>query len=149
MAQEDKKPRKVWETYYREQESDERIVIIAEVDDEIAGYVTLFPRAKDAVPYVGQGIPEIKDFHVFHKFQRLGIGTALMDSIEAIAAELADSVCLSVGLHAGYGAAQRMYVKRGYVFDGSGVWSGSEPATPYDMVKNDDDLVLHMSKRLR
>lgn len=31
-------------------------------------------------------------------------------------------VCIGVGLHAGYGSAQRMYVKRGYIPDGTGVW---------------------------
>ncbi|WP_417419328.1 hypothetical protein [Hominenteromicrobium sp.] len=43
-------------------------------------------------------------------------------SVEALAAETSDTVCLGVGLHSGYGAAQRMYVLRGYVPDGSGVW---------------------------
>jgi len=30
-----------------------------------------------------------------------------------MAAETSDTVCLGVGLHSGYGAAQRMYVLRG------------------------------------
>lgn len=34
-----------------------------------------------------------------------------------MAAETSDTVCLGVGLHSGYGAAQRMYVLRGYVPD--------------------------------
>jgi hypothetical protein len=38
-----------------------------------------------------------------------------MDAAERIAREQADTVCLEVGLHSGYGSAQRMYVKRGYV----------------------------------
>ena len=149
ITQGDNKPREIWETYFREQESGERIVIIAETDGEIAGYVTLFPKVKDAVPYREQGIPEIKDFHVFEKFQRRGIGSALMDKIEAIAAEYADTVCLGVGLHSGYGTAQRMYVKRGYVPDGSGAWDGTASAEPYGMVENGDDLLLYMSKKLR
>ncbi|MCL1849030.1 MAG: GNAT family N-acetyltransferase [Clostridiales bacterium] len=148
-AQGEDKPREIWERYYREQESGERFVILAEVGGEIAGFVTLYPQAKDAVPFLGQGIPEVKDFHVFVKYQRRGIGTVLMDRIEAIAAEIADIICLGVGLHSGYGAAQRMYVKRGYLFDGTGVWDGPVSATPYGMVENGDDLVLYMSKRLR
>lgn len=36
--------------------------------------------------------------------------------------EYSSTICLGVGLHYGYGAAQRMYVKRGYIPDGSGVW---------------------------
>ena len=145
----DNKQREVLDTYLREQESGERVVIIAEINGEIAGSVTLFPKAKDAVPYLGSDMPEIKDFNVFERFRRRGVGTALMDKIESIAAGIADTVCLGVGLHSGYGAAQRMYVKRGYIFDGSGVWDGSTPAKPYGMVENGDDLVLYMSKKLR
>ena len=29
---------------------------------------------------------------------------------------------LAVGVHSGYGAAQKIYVKREYIPDGSGVW---------------------------
>ena len=145
----DNKPREVLDTYLREQENGERIVIVAEINREIAGYVTLFPKAKDAVPYLESGIPEIKDFNVFEKYRRRGVGTVLMNKIESIAAGIADTVCLGVGLHSGYGAAQRMYIKRGYVFDGSGVWDGFVPAKPYGMVENGDDLVLYMSKKLR
>ena len=148
-AQNDNKPREVWDTYYREQESGERFVVLAEVDGDIAGYVTLYPEAKDAVPFLGKDIPEIKDFHVFKKYQRRGIGSVLMDRIEGIAAGISDTVCLGVGLHSSYGTAQRMYSKRGYIFDGSGVWDGSSPAKPYGMVENGDDLILYMSKKLR
>jgi len=147
-AQSDAKAR-LMEVYLREQQEGARIVIVAEVDDTVAGYVTLFPVVLDAVPFRGKGIPEIKDFQVFPGYRHRGIGTGLMDRIEAEAAKLADEVCLGVGLHAGYGAAQRMYTKRGYLFDGSGVWSGEVLATPYALVQNDDDLILYMSKKLR
>ena len=45
----DNKPREVWDTYLCEQKNGERIVINAKINGEIAGYVTLFPKAKDAV----------------------------------------------------------------------------------------------------
>ena len=148
-AQDSNRPREVLECYWREQENGERIVVVAEVAGEVAGYVTLFPQVKDAPPFRGRNIPEVKDFNVFQKFQRMGIGKGLMDRIEAAATEIADTVCLGVGLHSGYGSAQRMYVKRGYIPDGSGVWDGNAPAAPYGMVENGDDLVLYMSKKLR
>jgi GNAT superfamily N-acetyltransferase len=148
-AQGDDKPREIWERYFSEQERGERIIVIAEVSGEIAGYVSLFPKTKDAVPYVKTGIPEIKDLHVFVKFQRRGIGAGLMDEAESAAAGMADGVCLQVGLHSGYGAAQRMYAKRGYIPDGSGVWNGNRQAEPYGLVQNGDDLLLCMSKKLR
>ena len=45
-----------------------------------------------------------------------------MDVVEQEAAKISDTVYLAVGVHSGYGPAQRLYVKRGYNFDGSGVW---------------------------
>lgn len=142
------RPHEVFASYLSEQERGERIVIISQVNDEIAGYVTLLPKVKDAVPFLGLNIPEVKDFIVFEKFQRHGIGTGLMNKIESIAAEYADTVCLGVGLHSGYGPAQRLYVKRGYIPDGTGVWNGETPAEQNGMVENDDDLVLYLSKKL-
>ena len=71
-----------------------------------------------------------------------------MDVAESIAAKSSDTVCLSVGVHNGYGAAQRMYVKRGYIPDGSGVWYGESVCPQYEDCCNDDDLVLFFSKKL-
>ncbi len=48
----------------------------------------------------------------------------------------------------GYGSAQRMYVKRGYIPDGSGVWYQDKICAPHGDCKNDDDLVLYLSKKL-
>ncbi|MGL5642479.1 MAG: GNAT family N-acetyltransferase, partial [Paraclostridium sp.] len=99
-------------------------------------------------PFACKKIPEIIDFNVFIKYQNKGIGSKLMYCIESIAKNLNDSVSLGVGLHYGYGAAQRMYVKRGYVFDGSGVWYQNKQLEQYSKCENDDDLVLYMIKEL-
>lgn len=85
---------------------------------------------------------------MLEKYRRNGIGTKLMDIAEQIASEYADIVYLGVRLHAGYGSAQRMYVKRGYVPIGSGVWYGNKVCEQYANCRNDDDLVLYLSKKL-
>ena len=73
----------------------------------------------------------------------------LMDAAEQIAGQYADTVWLAVGLHSGYGSAQRMYVKRGYIPDGSGVWYQGQPCGQYETnIANDDSLVLFLSKKL-
>ena len=95
------------------------------------------------------GYPEIVDFGVLEKYQKRGIGSKLMDAAERIASEYADMVYLGVGLHRGYGSAQRMYVKRGYIPDGSGVWYKDKPCTPYSIYTNDDDFVLYMFKEFK
>ncbi len=113
-----------------------------------AGYIHVYTPGLGG-PFSGSGLPEIVDFCVLQKYQRRGIGSRLMDAAEQIAGRYADTVWLGVGLHSGYGNAQRMYVKRGYIPDGSGVWYRDRPCTPYDTVwTNDDDLVLYLSKKL-
>jgi hypothetical protein len=72
-----------------------------------------------------------------------------MSRIETEASKLSDEVCLCVGLHGTNGAAQRLFVKRGYIPDGSGVWCGRSPA-PYDRaIERIGSLTLYISKNLR
>lgn len=72
-----------------------------------------------------------------------------MDIAEDIASRYSDTVYLGVGVHNGYGSAQRMYVKRGYIPDGTGVWYRGSVCPQYTDCCNDDDLVLYLSKKLR
>lgn len=122
--------------------------LVALWDGEPAGYINVYPNSMWGA-FGGRGLPEIVDFGVLEKFRCRGIGTKLMDAAEAIAARYADTAYLGVGLHSGYGAAQRMYAKRGYLPDGTGVWYGEKVAEPYAPCVNDDDLVLYLFKRLR
>ncbi len=126
------------------------VSLIAELDGIPAGYVNVYHDSGfDWTPFAGCGFPEIVDFAVLEKFRGRGVGSALMDEAERIAGTYADTVFLGVGLHAGYGSAQRMYVKRGYIPDGSGVWFRGKVCEPYTPCENDDDLVLYLSKKLR
>ena len=120
---------------------------VAEYGGEVAGYNNLYLTAKNG-PFAGKGIPEIVDLGVFERFRKHGVGAALMDAAEEKARELAGEVCIGVGLHSGYGSAQRMYVKRGYIPDGSGVWFRDQVCPEYASCMNDDDLVLYLSKKL-
>ena len=98
----------------------------------------------------GYSVLFIQDILVLPEYQRKGIGNRLMDAAEQIAAQHADTVCLGVGLCGEYGTAQRMYVKRGYIPDGSGVWYQGKQCVQYETVCTvDDDLVLFLSKKLK
>ena len=113
-----------------------------------AGYVYVYLHVEEG-PFKGKGWPIIVDFGVLGKYQRKGIGSKLMDVAEEIAGQYADTVWLGVGLHSGYGSAQRMYAKRGYIPDGTGVWYRDKPCAQYETeIANDDDLVLFLSKKL-
>ncbi len=140
------KPESQYQRYLEEQEQGARKVFVARYKGEVAGYVTL--RSPHTGPFARKGWPEISDFNVLEKFQRRGIGSRLMACAEEEAAKTSRTVCLGVGLHNGYGSAQRMYVKRGYVFDGSGVWYQDKPLAQYAPCENDDDLVLYLTKYL-
>ena len=106
--------------YFKEQECGEREVLVAEVEGALAGYITILPCAKQG-PFAGMA-PELSDFNVFEPFQNQGIGNLLLEEAEKRVRLISDNVTLGVGLHSGYGPAQRLYIKRGYIPDGTGVW---------------------------
>lgn len=133
--------------YFAEQEEGTRNVYVAEQQGEIAGYCTLIPVPRSG-PWKGGDKPEISDLRVFNEYQGMGIGDTILSVVEEDAAKLADEVTLAVGLHHGYGSAQRLYIKRGYVPDGSGVWYDSRVLEQNDDCCNDDSLKLYLSKRL-
>ena len=135
-------------TRLKDQAAGKCVSLAAEYRGQVAGYVNVYPNAL-AGAFGGRGLPEIVDFGVLEKYRRRGVGTKLMDVAEEIAARYAPAVYLGVGLHSGYGSAQRMYVKRGYIPDGSGVWYGDKPCEPYAAAVNDDDLILYLSKVLK
>jgi GNAT superfamily N-acetyltransferase len=115
-------------------------------DGVFVGYVILRWRSA----WFGDGVPEIQDFNVVRARRRQGIGTALLDAAEARAAERSAVVGLGVGMTADYGAAQIMYVKRGYVPDGRGLATHGRPVRYYgESVFVDDDLVLYFTRTLR
>lgn len=141
------KPLAQFERYFQEQEQGVRRVLTAVWQGELAGYTTLLPQAS-AGPFAGKGWPEVCDFNVLERFQRRGIGSRVLETAEDLASQTSGAICLGVGLHSGYGAAQRLYCKRGYVFDGSGLWYQDKPLEQYAPCAADDDLVLYLSKRL-
>ncbi len=114
---------------------------------EFAGYVTLDWRSPYP-PFRGAGIPEVHDLNVLPRFQRRGLGAALVRAAEDAARQRADVVGIGVGLGPDYGAAQRLYVRLGYVPDGRGVSYARRVVEPGERVVVDDDLVLHFTKRL-
>lgn len=138
----------LYERYLDEQASGVREVWVADIDGRVAGYLTIVWKTHYP-PFAAESIPEIVDFNVWPEFQRRRIGTALMDHAEARIAERSDTVGIGVGLTPEYGPAQRLYVLRGYVPDGRGLTFRDRSVVHGDPVTVDDDLVLHLTKRLK
>jgi len=124
------------------------VSLAAEYKGHPAGYVNVYRTAEEG-PFKVKDWPVIVDFCVLKKYQRKGIGSRLMDAAEEAAGQYADTVCLSVGVCDSYGSAQRIYIKRGYIPDGSGVWYQDRQCVQYETACTvDDDLVLYLSKKL-
>ena len=132
--------------YFLEQECGEREVLVAQVGGALAGYVTILPCAKQG-PFA-EIYPELSDFNVFEPFQNQGIGNLLLEEAEKRVRLISDKVTLGVGLHSGYGPAQRLYIKRGYIPDGTGVWYQNHQLAMNAVCEDIGELVLYLSKNL-
>ena len=143
-----KKTQQQYERYLQEQAQGIRDCFVAMVDGEFAGYVTLNWKPTYSAS-ADLGIPEIQDLNVLPEFRRRGIASRLLDEAEASAIRRSAHVGIGVGLHPGYNAAQRLYVKRGYMPDGRGVTYRNQYVREGAQVTLDDDLVLHFTKVLR
>ena len=136
-----------YQRYYEQSLRGERVVLVAEDEAGYAGYVTI-EWASGYPPFREAGIPEIADFNVFIRCRRRGIGTALLDEAERRIGQRSPVAGIGVGLYADYGAAQILYVRRGYIPDGRGLWQGSQPLKYGDSAVINDDLVLYFTKPL-
>jgi GNAT superfamily N-acetyltransferase len=88
------------------------------------------------------------DFNVLPHHRRRGIGSRLMDAAERRIAERAPIAGIGVGMDRDYGAAQQLYVKRGYVPDGRGLTSHHRQLAWGETVTVDDGLALYFTKEL-
>jgi GNAT superfamily N-acetyltransferase len=161
------KPAATFETYLKEQNAGERLAWVAfehghpefisgsemlkqvqHDNEQFAGYVTLKWQS-NYQPFRENQIPEIMDLNVLPPFQGKGIGSKLLKTAENAAFNQNDVVGLGVGLYAGYGKAQKLYISKGYIPDGNGVTYNYQPVEPGNSTTLDDDLVLWFSKKLR
>lgn len=124
-----------------------RTTVLAEADGRVAGCGHLLKTSFYA-PFREAGIPEVNDLLVLPEFRGSGIAGRLLDELEAIASRGYAAVGLGVGLYKDYGAAQRIYAKRGYVPDGRGLGYGGETVEPGALVQADDELLLYLTKEL-
>lgn len=142
------KPEAQYRRYLREQSDGARTCLVALVEGQFAGYVTV--NWRPSYPgFAEQNIAEIQDLNVLPQFRRQGVASRLLDSAESEVALRASVVGIGVGLHPGYNAAQRLYVKRGYIPDGRGITYRDRYLLEGAQVVLDDHLILHFTKHLR
>ena len=137
-----------FERYLAEHEAGTRVTRFAFLDGAFAGYLNVLWQS-GYPPFAEAHIPEINDFNVLPQFQRQSIGTALMDEAERVIVARSPIAGIGVGMNEGYGAAQRLYVRRGYIPDGRGLMTHERPVVVGESVRVDDDLVLYFTKHLK
>lgn len=143
-----KKAADLYLCYLEQQKKGERVSIVAEVDGLVAGYTNVLWTS--SYPFFQEnGIPEVNDFNVFEKFRRQGVGTRLMDHAEAIIKERSDIAGIGVGLFASYGNAQILYVRRGYIPDGKGIYNEEGYVQNGDTIVVNHDVGMFLMKQLR
>lgn len=142
------KPASQYERYYMEQEDKVRNVYVAFVEGEFAGYLTVCWTSSYG-PFREENIPEIVDFNVLPKYRRLGVGTLLMDKAESEIANISPIAGIGVGMDSDYGAAQRLYVLRGYVPDGRGLHYRGHYPRYGEKITVDDSMAIYLTKELK
>ncbi|MEK3877573.1 GNAT family N-acetyltransferase [Paenibacillus sp. FSL M7-0420] len=139
------KPVAYIEQCWKENEGEKRLTLVALRGKEFAGWGHIVYTSH--YPYFAENhIPEIQNLDVISTLRKSGIGSVLMDALEAEAFARFDTVGIGFGLYDSYGTAQRLYIKRGYVPDGRGLMYDNLPAVPGSQVRVDDDLTLYLTK---
>lgn len=137
-----------WTRYWEQHVGDARTCLVAQDESGVVGYVSIVWSSQHE-PFRKSAIPEIQDLVVAEFGRGRGIGDALVAECETRAKGLGHAeMGIGFGLYADYGAAQRLYVRRGYVPDGLGLTWNNQSAKAGDMVRVDDDLVLWLRKPL-
>jgi GNAT superfamily N-acetyltransferase len=139
------KPESLYQHYLAQRGEGLRLAWVAEWHGEFAGYVTLL-WASAYPPFAERQIPEVADLAVLPQFRRRGIGNALLDQAESAAATRSPVVGIGVGLYADYGAAQRIYPRRGYLPDGRGIIYRNQPVEPGAVIRIDDDATIMLTR---
>ncbi|NMA83225.1 MAG: GNAT family N-acetyltransferase [Epulopiscium sp.] len=141
------KTKEQYERYLKEHLEGKRDVIIAEYDNNFAGYVTIQWRS-NYKPFQDSNIPEVVDLNVLIKVRKKGIGTALLDEAEKRVAAINNKIGIGVGLMPDYGSAQRLYIKRGYIPDGLGACKDGKFLVYGDKVIVDDNVAIYLVKQV-
>jgi GNAT superfamily N-acetyltransferase len=120
-----------YERYLGEQNEGTRVMLIAFVRGEVAGYVNVLWES-DYELFAAASIPEINDLNVLAPYRGRAIGTALVRAAEAVIREAGGAtVGIGVGTTPEYDAARRLYPALGYAFDRCGVRATSNGDAEY------------------
>ncbi len=137
-----------FEKCLEEKSAGKREILLAEIEGEVVGYIQLIWSPVYQL-FKKLGIPEIQDLNVEPSARSQGIGAALVDACEELViARGCAEIGIGFGVDSSFGAAQRLYIKRGYIPDGNGVCYDEEPIPSNAMRSVDKLLTLKLIKEL-
>lgn len=147
LSAEDRRTRRqqIYKRYLQEQIKGEREVIVAFLGKDYVGCVTIIWHP-EYPPFAENDIPEISDISIKPDYQRRGIGSILIDEAEKRIFKRSDISGIGFGISADYGPAQRMFVKRGYVPDGRGLWNSEKGYIWEFSTVQVDDCAIFLTK---
>ena len=130
------------------QESGSRAVFIAVLEGQDVGFCILNWTPKYGL-FKKLDVPEVQDLNVLYSQRRQGFATQMIYYCEGLARERGkEYMGIGVSVSSGFGPAQRLYTKLGYVPDGNGVSYDRKLTTPGEFRPLDDQLCLMMLKEL-
>jgi GNAT superfamily N-acetyltransferase len=139
---------KRWHRYLAEQSQGLRDVLLADTGEAIVAYGSLAWVSQNG-SFRHAGIPEIQDVVVAEGYRNAGLTTRIIRALEERARAAGHlQAGIGVGLYRGYGPAQRLYSRLGYVLDGAGVSYKNASVEPGAQVTVDDDLVIWLLRDL-
>lgn len=142
------KDRGYYERCFERQDSKELLVVAAQLGGRYVGYAVLNWQPKYAY-FKKCGLPEIQDLNVLRDVRRKGIGAKIIGFCEGLARDNGyEEIGIGVGLDGSFGAAQRLYVRLGYIPDGAGVTYDRKQVAAGEFRPVDENLSLMMSKKL-
>ena len=137
-----------YQRYLTWQSEGECTFLIALLNGEIAGYVfVLYQDRWGSMADARQ--PGLADLNVFPWHRRCGVGNALLEKAEEIAALHGNALHLDVHVTATAGQAHRLYFRRGYLPDGRGVYHKYKQYDAALGEVNPEDLTLLLIKSLK
>jgi GNAT superfamily N-acetyltransferase len=132
------------------QDKGELLVLMVTLKKSVGdvGYCILNWQPKYAL-FKKLGMPEVQDLNVLRKHRRQGIGRTVIRYCEDLARQKGyTDMGIGVGLDSSYGPAQRLYIKMGYIPDGSGVSYDRKQVEIGALRPLDDNFCLMMTRGL-
>ena len=132
-------------TLYARQRLKKANVYVAEFEGKLLGYVVV------AYEYTlsGEVLVHIEDIYVLPLFRKCGVGKSLLDYAEREIMRRYDKAHASIAVGAAYGAAQRLFIRNGYMPDGMGARFNGRILQDGAQATNTRGLCLKFSKELK